>query len=68
MNYFIWYDLSTIKYALEETKIPVYTIAYGEGADKTELHNLSNINEAASISADSDDIIYKIKSLFNVQL
>ena len=63
-----WYDLSTIKYALEETKIPVYTIAYGEGADKTELQNLSNINEAASISADSDDIIYKIKSLFNAQL
>ena len=33
-----------------------------------ELAKLSGINEAASINADSDDIIYKIKSLFNSQL
>lgn len=62
------YGLSTIEYALTESKIPVYTISYGSGADTNALQQLSNINEAASISADSDDITYKIKSLFNAQL
>ena len=40
----------------------------GSDADKEELQKVSNINEAASINADSDDITYKLKSLFNSQL
>ena len=32
------------------------------------MNALSNICEAASINADEDDIMYKIKSLFNSQL
>ena len=43
-------------------------LGYGDDADTDELAKLSGINEAASINADSDDIIYKIKSLFNSQL
>lgn len=62
------YSLNDITYAVRESEIPVYTIAYTDAADKEELGKLSNINEAATISADSDDIIYKIKSLFNAQL
>lgn len=62
------YDLNDITYAVRDSEIPVYTIAYTDAADKDELGKLSNINEAATISADSDDIIYKIKSLFNAQL
>ena len=54
--------------ALRTSGIPVYTIGYGDDADTGELARLSGINEAASINADSDDIIYKIKSLFNSQL
>jgi Ca-activated chloride channel family protein len=62
------YDLSDIQGAIQTSSIPVYTIGYGEDADKSALSSISNINEAASINADSDDIIYKLKSLFNSQL
>ena len=62
------YSMDEITSALRTSGIPVYTIGYGDVADTGELARLSGINEAASINADSDDIIYKIKSLFNSQL
>lgn len=62
------YSLSDVTLGIKESGIPIYTISYGEGADTDQLGKLSQINEAASINADSDDIIYKIKSLFNSQL
>lgn len=62
------YSMDEITSALRTSGIPVYTIGYGADADTGELARLSGINEAASINADSDDIIYKIKSLFNSQL
>ena len=62
------YSMDEITSALRTSGIPVYTIGYGDDADPGELARLSGINEAASINADSDDIIYKIKSLFNSQL
>ena len=36
--------------------------------DNDEMSRVSSVNEAASIIADSDDIVYKIKSLFNNNL
>lgn len=62
------YTLGTIKDAVKKSGIPIYTIGYGSGADMDALGKLSKFNEAAAISADSEDIIYKIKSLFNAQL
>lgn len=62
------YSMDELTSALRTSGIPVYTIGYGDDADTGELARLSGINEAASINADSDDIIYKIKSLFNSQL
>lgn len=62
------YSLSEVSYGIKQSGIPIYTISYGESADTDQLSQLSSINEAASINADSDDIIYKIKSLFNSQL
>lgn len=62
------YALEDVESAIYKSEIPVYTIGYTSSADAEELGRLSGINEAASISADSDDIIYKIKSLFNAQL
>ena len=64
----VGYSMDEITSALRQSNIPVYTIGYGGDADTDELTKLSGINEAASINADSDDIIYKIKSLFNSQL
>jgi Ca-activated chloride channel family protein len=62
------FELDDISGVLKEEKIPVYTISYTSAADKDAMQALSDVNEAASIDADSDDIIYKIKSLFNSQM
>lgn len=58
--------LTYVAPVIQESHIPVYTIGYN--ADIEALQNISNINEASSINADSDDVIYKIKSLFNAQM
>jgi Ca-activated chloride channel family protein len=47
-------------------RIPIYTIGYN--ADIEILKKVSNINEAATMNADSDNIIYRIESLFNSQM
>ena len=59
-------SLEFVQPVIEESKIPVYTIGYNANIDALQL--ISNINEASSINADSDDVIYKIKSLFNAQM
>ncbi len=46
--------------------IPIYTIGYN--ANLPVLQELSNINEAASINADNEDVVYKLSSLFNSQM
>ena len=60
------YDLSDIREPLDALNIPVYTIGYN--ADIVALPQISAINEAASINADTDDVVYKIKNLFNANL
>ena len=62
------YYISDIRDAVEKASIPIYTIGYTDSADMNSMNALSNICEAASINADEDDIMYKIKSLFNSQL
>ena len=64
----VGYNLNTIKPALKESNIPVYTISYTSDADTNAMRELSEVNEAATINADSEDIVYKIKSLFNSQM
>ena len=61
-------SINSIKYAVVQSGVPIYTIGYTDQADMASLKEVSSINEAASINADSDDIIYQIKSLFNAQL
>lgn len=62
------FEISDIEYAVKTSNVPIYTIGYTASADAKSLGQLSNINEAACISADSEDIVYKIKQLFNAQL
>lgn len=59
-------DLKYVDPVIKESGIPIYTIGYNANIDA--LQKISNINEASSINADSDDVIYKIKSLFNAQM
>ncbi|NMO95058.1 vWA domain-containing protein [Paenibacillus lemnae] len=58
--------LKDIKGLIETYKIPIYTIGYNANIEA--LEDISVINEAASINADTEDVVYKIGNLFNVQM
>lgn len=59
-------DFNDISGVLKTYSVPVYTIGYN--ADLDELGELSSVNEAACINADTDDVVYKLKNLFNANL
>ncbi|MBQ8941970.1 MAG: VWA domain-containing protein [Firmicutes bacterium] len=46
--------------------VPVYTIGYN--ADIDALSKLSDINEGVCINANTDDVIYQLKQLFNANM
>lgn len=60
------HSLDEIKDIVQAFEIPIYTIGYN--ADIAALQSISSINEAASINADTDDVIYKLGNLFNAQM
>jgi Ca-activated chloride channel family protein len=60
------YNFRDIERTARGVKIPIYTIGYNSNID--ELQKLSNINEAATMNADSDNVIYRLESLFNAQM
>lgn len=62
----IGHSLDDLREILESVKIPVHTIGYNANIEA--LENISRINEATSINADSDDVIYKLGSLFNAKM
>ncbi len=60
------YDLSDVDGILKALRIPVYTIGYNANIDA--LKKISSINEAASIDASTDDVVYQLKNLFNANM
>ncbi len=60
------YKLERVAPIIAGLKIPVYTIGYN--ADGTELGELSEINEASLINADSDNVVNELRNLFNVNM
>lgn len=62
----IGHSLDDLREILESVKIPVHTIGYNANIEA--LENISRVNEATSINADSDDVIYKLGSLFNAEM
>ena len=60
------YEFSDIEEISRGIKIPIYTIGYNANIDV--LEDVSNINEATTMDADSDNVIYKLESLFNAQM
>lgn len=60
------YGFRDVEGVLRTLGIPVYTINYNEGSAL--MNNLSEVNEAATINATSDDVVYKIRNLFNSNL
>ncbi|MBQ9304126.1 VWA domain-containing protein [Butyrivibrio sp.] len=61
------YSLDRITNVIGGLQIPVYTIAYNYDS-VSDLEKLSNINEAAQIKANSDDVVNQLRNLFNVNL
>ncbi|MHB8101066.1 MAG: vWA domain-containing protein [Methanosarcina sp.] len=59
-------SLNDIKDIVEDLGIPIYTIGYN--ANIPALQAISSINEAASINADTDDVVYKLRNLFNAEM
>lgn len=59
-------SLNDISSILNTYEVPVYSIGYN--ANIAALNKISEINEAATINADSDDIIYQLKNLFNSEM
>ena len=62
----IGYNLNDIRDVLSGLKIPIYTIGYN--ADLEALESISSVNEAASIDASTDDVVYQLKTLFNANM
>ena len=60
------HDLSDVEGILKALRIPVYTIGYNANIDA--LKKISSINEAASIDASTDDVVYQLKNLFNANM
>lgn len=62
----VGYDYDTLKPYVQQSGIPIYTIGYNEELDI--FRDLSGINEAVYINANSDDVIYELSALFNAQM
>lgn len=61
------YSLDRIIPVVEGLQIPVYTVAYNY-SDNGELEQLSGVNEAAALNADSEDIVNLLRNLFNAEM
>jgi len=59
-------DMSQVKGIISGLKIPIYTIGYNN--DIATLKELSSMNEAYCVNAESSDVIMNIKQLFTAQL
>ncbi|MBQ6555460.1 MAG: VWA domain-containing protein, partial [Firmicutes bacterium] len=60
------YNLNDIEDIVSGLAVPVYTIGYN--ADINALSKLSDINEGVCINANTDDVIYQLKQLFNANM
>lgn len=60
------FDLNDTRKMIEGLRVPITTIGYN--ADIRALSVVSGINEAASINADTDDVVYQLQNLFNAEM
>ncbi len=62
----VGHSLNEIEAVLKAYEVPVYTIGYNANIDA--LKTISEINEATTINADSNNIVYQLKNLFNSEM
>lgn len=60
------YSFSKVSSVLEGLHIPIHTICYG--TDISEMEQMSLLNEASSIKASPEDVVYNLKNIFNAQM
>ena len=60
------YELSKIEPVVAGMKVPVHTIGYNANLD--ELGRISSINEASTINAGSEDVVYALRNMFRAQM
>lgn len=62
------HSASSLEEMLKTLSIPVITIGYNvDDSTKKALQDISNVNESVFINADSGDIEYELKNLFNAK-
>lgn len=60
------HEFDAIESITRNLRIPIYTIGYN--ADIDILQQVSDINEATTMNAETDNVIFKLESLFNSQM
>ncbi len=71
----VGHTLDEIEGVLKAYEVPIYTIGYNvdDGSDESKaltevLKRISSINEAVSLNASNNDIVYSLKNLFNSEM
>ena len=62
------HSLRQVREVIRALRIPVYTIAYGAGANRTELKEVAGLAEAAAIASNEARAAHSIGALLNAQL
>lgn len=60
------YSLNKVAPVIEGLDIPIHTICYGTSI--ADLEKISAMNEASSIKASPEDVVYNLKNIFNAQM
>jgi len=60
------YSLAKVSPVIEGLKIPIHTICYGTSI--ADMEKISALNEASSIQASPEDVVYNLKNIFNAQM
>ena len=60
------YSLQEIEGVVSGLKVPVYTICYN--GDIAAMEELSGINEGVNINANTEDVTYQLRQLFNASM
>lgn len=60
------YSLEKVTPVIEGLRIPIHTICYGTNIE--DMEEISKLNEASSIQASPEDVVYNLKNIFNAQM
>ena len=62
------YSLKSVKELIQAFSYPIYTIGYGEDADKDELQEIAGINGGVFMDSTTGDVGFILKNIFNAEM